>query len=233
MSSLCSEITLCSSYTSRTRSWNIDSKIGRNSITENIPGDDVFLKWLAMATTSMNLPAAAAQAPTENMVPHTSAVVDWVHQQSQHDEPRNASTMNRRAQMVTPPPYSVRTAGMGREQSLPRRKVYDAVTLLKLRETQSAVPVMLRVKPEAIAGTEIHLDFLPSYQTRLTPSWQRTSSSTWQQTAHAVCPHALAVFPRSQTSLEEVSVTTTTTIITTPLIHRQDRHPLDTRFVNQ
>ena len=38
------------------------------------------------------------------------------------------------------------------EDCPPAKKVYDIPTLLKLKETQSAVPVMLRVKPEAIAG---------------------------------------------------------------------------------
>lgn len=86
----------------------------------------------------------------------------WVEQQATLDqglslEPGAASTPP-----VTPPPRSNNDrdqyphtdrprADPSTRQSLPKYR-YDIATLLRLRHTQGAVPVMLRVKPEAIAG---------------------------------------------------------------------------------
>ncbi|KAK4691944.1 hypothetical protein P7C71_g5168, partial [Lecanoromycetidae sp. Uapishka_2] len=95
-----------------------------------------------MASTNTHLSPAASQSNTEATTLPTSAVTDWVQQQS---------TVTRRAQMITPPPYKVPTT-QNSTQGRARRKVYDIPTLLRLKAVQCAVPVMLRVKPEAIAG---------------------------------------------------------------------------------
>ena len=117
-----------------------------------------------MANTTGNLASSRdLQASAENSPPNTSAVVDWVQQQSKHDLPHNPPTtaMPQRDQNVTPPPRPIpsddaqfdywhhanRTA-----TRKPANRVYSIEKLLKLRETQSAVPVTLRVKLEAIVG---------------------------------------------------------------------------------
>lgn len=126
------------------------------------PDDNVFgIDEPAMAATGMGPTAATAQAPTKDIAAHTDAVVDWVHQQSNHEQLRNAAIVSRRAQMITPPPFDIQGINRRAERERnrlsgtagrPVKRVYDIATLLKLRETQCAVPVMLRVKPEAIAG---------------------------------------------------------------------------------
>lgn len=94
-------------------------------------------------------------------MPQTS---EWVQQQSAHDptyyhEPEPGSQC---AQPVTPPPRNIDhnghdshpappQPGLATRQKVPKR-TYDIATLLGMRHTQGAVPVMLRVKPEAIAG---------------------------------------------------------------------------------
>ena len=113
------------------------------------------------AIKNMTLPSGNDPPPSENLPPIRSALVDWVQDQSQHDQPSNDSIRLQRECPDGTTPH----AGQG-EQALtntvdhtsrqegnqPTRKVYDIATLLRLKETQSAVPVMLRVKPEAIAG---------------------------------------------------------------------------------
>ena len=84
---------------------------------------------------------------------------DRVH--SQHDQPSNDATSLQRARDDRTPPAAdqAKEAHAEKHDHKPRRedcppanKVYDIPTLLRLKETQSAVPVMLRVRPEAIAG---------------------------------------------------------------------------------
>ena len=69
--------------------------------------------------------------------------------------------MPQRDQNVTPPsrpiPSDDAQFDYGRRANRtatrkPAKRVYSIETLLKLRETQSAVPVILHVKPESIAG---------------------------------------------------------------------------------
>lgn len=113
------------------------------------------------AIKNMTMPLGNDPPRSENLPPIRSAVVDWVQDQSQHDQPLKDSTGLQQECLDGTRPH----AGQG-EQALtntvyhtsrqegyqPARKVYDIATLLRLKETQSAVPVMLRVKPEAIAG---------------------------------------------------------------------------------
>lgn len=102
------------------------------------------------------------QVSSENNPPVTSSVVDWVQRQSKQDvlQHHPAAAMPQRDQNVTPPPRPVpsdearfsqarHSTCTAARQTVGR--VYSIETLLRLRETQSAVPVMLRVKPEAIA----------------------------------------------------------------------------------
>ena len=110
------------------------------------------------ANTSMALPLRDDQSSPEDLPPVRSAVGDWVQEQSQHDQPPNRATGLQRAR--TPPGAGQAEQARAKiddhaslqECSQLEKKVYGIATLLRLRETQSAVPVMLRVKPEAIAG---------------------------------------------------------------------------------
>ena len=117
-----------------------------------------------MANTTGNLASSRdLRASAEKNPPNKSAVVDWVQQQSKHDLPHNPPTtaMPQHDQNVTLPPRPIPFDDVqfdyGRRANRtatrkPAKRVYSIETLLKLRETQSVVPVMLRVKPEAIAG---------------------------------------------------------------------------------
>lgn len=113
------------------------------------------------ASTNMALTLGNDRPSSENLPPVSSAVVDWVQEQSQHDQPSKDATGLQRAPVeATPPGASQAKRSHARiddyasrqDGCQPAKKVYDIATLLRLRETQSAVPVMLRVKPEAIAG---------------------------------------------------------------------------------
>lgn len=112
-------------------------------------------------TRNMALPLGNDRPSSESLPTVKPAVVDWVQEQSQHDQPSNDATGLQRACVDgTPPvasqakqPHARMNDHASRQDSCPpATKVYDIATLLRLRETQSAVPVMLRVKPEAIAG---------------------------------------------------------------------------------
>ena len=113
------------------------------------------------ASTNMALPSGNDGPSSENVPPIRSAVVDWVQEQSQHDEPSKDATGLQRVHVDETPPRAGQAQhahakrdnhASHQEGCQPAKKVYDIATLLRLRETQSAVPVMLRVKPEAIAG---------------------------------------------------------------------------------
>lgn len=113
------------------------------------------------ATRNMALPLSNDQPYSGNLSPVRSAIVDWVQEQSQHDQASSDATrlqlargdenlpcadQSKRARAKIDDNVSNQKGGR------PAKKVYDLATLLSLKETQSAVPVMLRVKPEAIAG---------------------------------------------------------------------------------
>ena len=110
---------------------------------------------------NMALPLGNDQPSSENLPTIRSTVVDWVHEQSQHDQPsKDASGLQRARVEATPSCASqakrtharVDDHASRQDGCQPAKKMYDIASLLRLRETQSAVPVMLRVKPEAIAG---------------------------------------------------------------------------------
>ena len=91
----------------------------------------------------------------------TSSHISPDRMHSQHEQPSvNATMLQRACDDGTPPTADqARNADAHKHNHKPRqeecppaKKVYDIPTLLRLKETQSAVPVMLRVKPEAIAG---------------------------------------------------------------------------------
>ena len=117
------------------------------------------------ANSNMALPLGDNQPTSENHHPQRPAVVDWVEEQSLTDQASNDAMGGQRARIDNVSPHSslakqsrpstneLASHHQGRQQA----KVYNIPTLLKLRETQSAVPVMLRIKPEAIAGGSIIL----------------------------------------------------------------------------
>ena len=114
------------------------------------------------ANHSMALPLGNNQPASEIHHPQP-AVVDWVEEQSITDQASNDAMGVQRARVHSGSPHpgpakqarasthELASHHDGRQQA----KVYDIPTLLRLRETQSAVPVMLRIKPEAIAGESI------------------------------------------------------------------------------
>ena len=92
---------------------------------------------------------------------HASNVLDWVQQQSVQDETSSLAPASQHVHVDTPLPRpaelqdkqsDVNPPSARQEPQRAAKKVYDIATLLRLRETQGSVPVMLRVKPEAIAG---------------------------------------------------------------------------------
>lgn len=110
---------------------------------------------------NMAIPLGSDRLSYENLPPFRSAVVNWVQEQSQHDQPSNGAIGLQRSRGDGSPPLTSQAKqphantddrDSRREARQPAKKVYDIATLLRLREIQSAVPVMLRVKPEAIAG---------------------------------------------------------------------------------
>ena len=110
---------------------------------------------------NMDLPLGNDQPSSEDIHPLRPAVVDWVEEQSLHDQTSDGAAELQRARVENVPPLAdnVKQARARTSEHTSRqqghqqvKKVYDIPTLLKLRETQSAIPVMLRVKPEAIAG---------------------------------------------------------------------------------
>ena len=117
------------------------------------------------ANHNMALPLGNNQHTSETHHRQRPAVVDWVEEQSLPDQTSNDTmeVQGARVDSVSPHSGPVKQARAstnelgshkaGRQQA----KVYDISTLLKLRDTQSAVPVMLRIKPEAIAGEFIIL----------------------------------------------------------------------------
>ena len=112
------------------------------------------------ATWNMALPLGSDQPSSGNLSSVSPVVVDWVQKQSHPSNANDATRLplprsdgnltraNEAKQARTRTDHSA--IRQGRCQSA--KKVYDIATLLSLRDTQSVVPVMLRVKPEAIAG---------------------------------------------------------------------------------
>jgi hypothetical protein len=113
--------------------------------------------------TSENMASSRdLQVSSENNPPNTSSVVDWVQRHSKQDvlQHHPAAAKPQRDQNVTPPPRPIPSDEVRVSQARHSTctavrqtagRVYSIETLLRLRETQSAVPVMLRVRPEAIA----------------------------------------------------------------------------------
>ena len=116
------------------------------------------------AIHSMAQPLSNDEPTSETHDPLRPTVVDGFEGQSLHDQtPNNATELQhapvdsasthaglaKQARALTKEGVSLQE---GRQQA---RKVYDIPTLLKLKDTQSTVPVMLRIKPEAIAGKSI------------------------------------------------------------------------------
>ena len=109
----------------------------------------------AVMTASNN-----AQSSLENIAPNASGTENWIQGQAKQNLSLDAVN-TRRAQNQTPPPRPIpsnntytkqRCRSAYNIQPQPKKLVYTIETLLTLRETQRNVPVMLRVKPEAIAG---------------------------------------------------------------------------------
>ena len=126
--------------------------------TFEAPQKNAISTVTAVMSTSIN-----AQGSLENIAPIASGTENWVHGHAKQNLSRDAVS-TRRAQNLTPPPRPIPANDMYTKQRCrsgyntnrqPQKLVYSIETLLTLRETQRKVPVMLRVKPEAIAG-EIH-----------------------------------------------------------------------------
>lgn len=87
---------------------------------------------------------------------------DWVEEQLSQDQPSTPEAVVPCAQPVTPPPRNLHRDDEDGDTKLhsaaptmtkcQSKLVYSISTLLSMRHLQGAVPVMLRVKPEAIAG---------------------------------------------------------------------------------
>lgn len=127
--------------------------------TFDVPRNDATTTVTAVMTTPNN-----AQSSLENIAPIASGTENWVHGQAKQNLSLDAVN-TRRAQNQTPPPRPIPSNDTYTRQRCrsaynikrqPEKLVYTIETLLTLRETQRNVPVMLRVKPEAIAG-EIHI----------------------------------------------------------------------------
>ena len=91
--------------------------------------------------------------------PTMARTFDWVDEQSSSNESSAPRSTTHSDQPVTPPPRVKRDESdhpKGRpDKTLSKKRsrfVYDIPTLLQLRQTQGQIPVMLHVKPEAIAG---------------------------------------------------------------------------------
>ena len=123
--------------------------------TFELPRNHATSTVTAVMTTPNNL-----QSSLENITPIASGTENWVHGQAKQN--LSLDVVNpRRAQNQTPPPRPIPSNDTYTRQRCrsacninrqPEKLVYTIETLLTLRETQRNVPVMLRVKPEAIAG---------------------------------------------------------------------------------
>lgn len=87
---------------------------------------------------------------------------DWVEEQSSQDQPSTPENVAPCAQPVTPPQRNLNCEDQNGDTKLQSaapaitkcnsKLVYSIPALLSMRHLQGAVPVMLRVRPEAIAG---------------------------------------------------------------------------------
>ena len=135
------------------------------------------------AVSNMALPAGNDHSIYENAPSGRSGVVDWVQKQSLHDEPSKGTTEPHDYRLDETPPHVNQTKqacsqvnddhALIQEVCQPAKKVYDIPTLLRLKETQSAVPVMLRVKPEAIKGKSLTLRLRRSSSDELMPCFRK------------------------------------------------------------
>ena len=109
----------------------------------------------------MAAPFGVLSASSIDINSNTSSLLGSDPMHSQHDQPlHDATTLQRACDDRTPPAADQAKEDHAekhdhkprQEDHLPAKKVYDIPTLLRLKEIQSAVPVMLRVRPEAIAG---------------------------------------------------------------------------------
>ena len=158
---------------SLTGSWiNIHSPQHSSSVDSDL--DSYVSSWLtetfeasqkhALSTvTAVMSTSNNAQDSRENIAPNASGTENCVNGQAKQDLSRDTAS-TRRAQNKTPPPrpipsndtyIKIRCRPVCNANRQPEKLVYSIETLLTLRETQRNIPVMLRVKPEAIAG-EIH-----------------------------------------------------------------------------
>ena len=118
------------------------------------------------ATQNMALTSYTHQSTSENIPPVRSAITGSAQKQLLQDNPSDpaighqrervdgTSSRDGQAKQVSADTdgHASLQEGYHPARNHPARRVYDIPTLLRLKETQSAVPVMLRVKPEAIAG---------------------------------------------------------------------------------
>ena len=174
--------------------------------TFEAPREHATSTVIAVMSTSI-----IAQDSLENIAPIASGTDNWVHGQAKQNLSRDAASI-RRAQNLTPPPRPIpsndaytkrRCRSACNTNREPEKLVYSIETLLTLRETQRNMPVMLRVKPEAIAG-EIHEYSRGHRLTQLIQRRQRIFSSTWELTEDIGLQPVPAVCLKYQTSPEVV-----------------------------
>ena len=133
------------------------------TLVQSIDDDLTGFAW-SPATSSIDIVYIQPSPPLTPMMARTS---DWVQQQSVKEQAEKTESVAQQAQCaepVTPPSRSITHEGLEASVDSPRPDVtirqnlrkpkYDIESLLRMRYTQGAVPVMLRVKPEAIAGKQ-------------------------------------------------------------------------------
>ena len=204
---------------SLTGSWiNIHSHQHSSGVDSDL--DSYVSSWLTdtfeasqrhaiLTVTAIMSASTNAQDSRENIAPNASGTENWINGQSKQDLPRDAAS-TRRAQNKTPPPRPIpsndtyikkRCRPVCNANRQPEKLVYSIETLLTLRETQRNIPVMLRVKPEAIAG-KLHEHPGGHLLISLIQPPQRISSSTWELTADTGFRPTPAVCLKYQTSPE-------------------------------
>lgn len=180
-----------------------------------------------------NSPTKSANGTVRIIQPTRTAAMartsDWVQEQSSQDHTSAPEAVPHHAQPVTPPHRSIscndndddnnqHRAGPSTDQNC-SKLIYSIPSLLKLRHVQAAVPVMLRVKPEAIAGKchEITTSCgFPYLGHSLTNSLQRISSSTWEQLLRIGSPLARAASLKFRTYHAAASAPSTILVIAHP-----------------
>ena len=148
---------------SSSHAHSVDSGSGTDpfSVINAIPELSYTSHFDAHQPWVMAAPFGVLPASSIDISSIASSLIGSDRMHSQHDQPSNNATGPQRARDDGTPPAADQAKKSHaqehdhkprQEDCPPAKKVYDIPTLLRLKEIQSAVPVMLRVRPEAIAG---------------------------------------------------------------------------------